>query len=90
VPCILNLFALIFCVDVCVYGDEKLEVRDVNGMVVHRVSGFGDGAKEFHEDDGSFWGAFMSVVVERAALSEQNGVEFDFPCEVVTCIYCFN
>jgi hypothetical protein len=75
VPCISNLFALIFCAYVCAHGDEQAEVWNKNGMVVDRVSGVGDGAKEFHEDDGSFWTACLFDVVERAASSRQNGVE---------------
>jgi hypothetical protein len=89
VPCISKLFALIFCVNVDVHGDEQTAVQNENDMVIDRVFGVGDGAKEFHEDDRSFWRAFLFVVVERAATSEQNWVEFDFSCEVVTCIHCF-
>jgi hypothetical protein len=70
VPCILNSFALIFCVNVGVHGDEQTAVRNENGMVIDRVWLVRDGAQEFHDDDCFFWRALSCIGVERATVSE--------------------
>jgi hypothetical protein len=70
VPCISNSFALIFCVNVGVHGDEQMAVQNENGMVIDGVWLVRDGAQEFHDDDCSFWRALSCVGVERTTVSE--------------------
>jgi hypothetical protein len=53
-----------------VHGDEQTAGRNENGIVIDRVCFVRDGAKEFHEDDCSFWRALSCIGVERATVSE--------------------